>query len=93
MNDLSEREKKFLQMVCDQTGGDVSELVDGDDLYPLAKKMGFNENEVLSISKLLKGLRFLEMKMQFGKIQGQRTSVVSCVRLTSLGVLYARSLK
>jgi hypothetical protein len=88
--DLNERENKFLKMIYDQTGGDVSQLFMEGELYPLAKKMGFNEHEVGSISAMLRGLGLLEIDTHKGEIEGKPASIVAYVKITSPGVLYAR---
>jgi hypothetical protein len=90
---LNERENKFIEMIYDETGGDVTQFVMGGDLYELAKRTGFNIYEVGSISKMLSGLGLLEMDTHKGEIEGKNASVVTYVKITSPGLLYVRSLE
>ena len=95
MAGLSEREEKFLKMIFDQTGGDVSELVLTQDLYPVATKMGFNEREVTSISEMLEGLGLLEIVDTYkGVIDGKPVgfSMIAALKITSLGVMHVRNI-
>jgi hypothetical protein len=91
---LSERENKFLQMIYDHTGGDASQILVGEELHQLAGRNGFNDHEVLSISVLLNGLGLLEKQRHKGENSaGEDVLRVSCVKLTSSGVIYVRSLE
>jgi len=84
MNKLSEREKKFLQMIFDHTAGDEP-LVSGE-LYQLAGRNGFSDDEVFSISDLLSKSGLLEMEKLTGEQTASGASVVFWVKLTSRGV-------
>jgi len=91
---LNERENKFIEMIYDETGGDVSQILVEPQLYPLAGRNGFSNDEVLSISGLLGGLGLLEKRRYKGEDSaGHNVLKVACVRLTSPGVLYVRSLE
>jgi hypothetical protein len=92
VNNLSERENKFVQMLYDHTGGDVSQIVVDQDLYPLADRTGFNKHEVTSITLMLRGLGLLEKRQVKGEIDGEQALMIACVKLTSKGALYVRSL-
>jgi hypothetical protein len=94
MTSLSERENKFIQMVYDQVGGDVSQMILSQDLYPLAERNGFYHPEVTSIVMMLRGLYLLEKQSYKGVIDGNPVGLmVACVRLNSAGALYVRNLR
>lgn len=90
MNHLSEREKKFLQMIYDHTAG--NEPIVSGELYQLAGRNDFSDHEVFSISDLLSRLGLLEMQTLTDKTAAG-ANVVSWVKLTSRGVCYIRCLE
>jgi hypothetical protein len=91
VNSLSEREKKFLQIIYDHVAGDVSQIV--TDMYPLAEKNGFFHPEVTKITFMLRDLGYLEKRGYKGVKDGKPVGLmIGCVRLTSKGALYVRSL-
>ena len=93
MVDLSGREYKFLQMICAQTGGDVSRIVVSGRLNQLAGTNGFDEQDVFHISNLLYKLELLIMRAREGEKTAAGANVVECVKLTSRGREYVQSLE
>lgn len=90
---LSERENKFIQLIYDHTGGDVSQMILNQDLYLLAERNGFYHPEVTSIVKMLSGGLLVEKRSYKGVIDNKPVGqMIGCVRLTARGASYVRTL-
>jgi hypothetical protein len=88
MVELLDSQEKFIKMLYDYTGGDVSRMVVGGELYPLAGRFGFNDDEVVSISVALDFLGYLWILKEKDRT-GRDT--ISLVRLTPSGVTHVRN--
>jgi hypothetical protein len=81
---LSEIQKKLMSELFDRVDGDVSELIDGMDVYAIGDKLGLSRDEIYRYSISLGKRGLLEIYPTFG---GRETAgaVISAVQLTTNG--------
>lgn len=78
---LSEIEKKLMSGLFDHVDGDVSEFIDGTDVYAIGDTLGLSRDEIHRYSNSLGKRGLLKTQSVFSSAG----SDIACVQLTTSG--------